>query len=234
MIRNRLYALFRSVFVAAALTCIASTLPARAETTTPVERLNRQVFEVNKALMHHIVRPATAAYRSQVPAAARQTIHAVYDNLLEPVTATSFALLGDVNGVAASTTRFAVNSTLGALGVFDVASTIGLTRLEKGFSEAVCMAGLPVGSYLVLPVIGPTTTGIAIVGGTLMVGSTVALSFVSLELALISLGIDIIEIAAVLQNTFQNQNLADAAYDTERQRFSDSLATECTLRMSQP
>ncbi|HEV8679609.1 MAG TPA: MlaA family lipoprotein [Stellaceae bacterium] len=227
-------ALTRLFLVAAALHGIAGAPPARAETMTPLERLNRQVFEVNKAFMHHIVRPATAAYQSQVPAAARQTIHAIYDNLLEPVTATAFALLGDINGVAASTTRFAMNSTLGALGVFDVAGTIGLTRLEKGFSEAVCLAGLPVGSYVVLPVVGPTTTGIAIVGGTLMVGSTVALSFVSLELALASLGIDIIEIAAVLQNTFQNQNPVDATYDTERQRFFDGLAKECTLRMSRP
>jgi phospholipid-binding lipoprotein MlaA len=143
-------------------------------------------------------------------------------------------LLGDINGVAASTTRFAVNSTLGVLGAFDVAGEMGFPKQEKGFSEAVCTAGLPVGSYVVLPLIGPTTTGIAIVGATLMVGSTYALSFLSIELALASVGVDLIGMAAALQSTIQAETPADSAYDAERQRFLDGLAKECAQSKFQP
>jgi phospholipid-binding lipoprotein MlaA len=227
MIRKLLRAVPRSFPVAAAMMCILSPPSAQAETTAALERLNHRVFELNQALMRHIVQPALAAYQSQVPVPAQQTVRAVYGNLLEPVTATAYALLGDINGVAASTTRFAVNSTVGMLGMFDVAGGMGFPKQEMGFSEAVCTAGLPVGSYVVLPVIGPTTTGIAIAGATLMVGSTYALSFLSLELALASVGIDMIGMGAALQNTIQSETPTGSAYDAERQHFFDGLAKAC-------
>jgi phospholipid-binding lipoprotein MlaA len=188
MIRKRVGALFRPFFLAVALLCIVSPVPVRAETEGALERLNSRIFEMNQGITQKFVQPAMAAYESQVPGPARQTIRAIYDNLLEPVTATAYTMVGDIEAAAASTARFAVNSTLGLLGVIDVASLIGLPKQEKGFSEAVCEAGLPIGPYVVLPVIGSTTTGIATVAATLMVGSTVALSFLSFELALVSAG----------------------------------------------
>lgn len=227
MIRGRVPASVGPFLLAVAMIGIVSPLPVRAETNAALEHLNRHIFEINQAIMHNIVQPGMAAYQSQVPVPARQTIRAVYSNLLEPVTATAYALMGDINGAAASTTRFAVNSTLGVLGAFDVAGQLGFPKEEKGFSEAVCAAGLPVGSYVVLPVIGPTTTGIAIAGATLMVGSTYALSYLSLEFALASVAVDMIGIAAALQNTVQTENPAASAYDAERRRFLDGLAKEC-------
>jgi phospholipid-binding lipoprotein MlaA len=217
----------RLVLLAVAVLGIVGPLPVRAETEAPLELVNRQIFEINQEIMRHVVQPAMDAYQAAVPVAARETVRAVYDNLLEPVTATAYALVGDIEGVAASTTRFAVNSTVGVLGAFDIAEQIGLPRQEKGFSEAVCTTGLPVGSYVVLPVVGSTTTGIAIVAATLMFGSTYALSFLSFELALASAGIDVIEIAATLQNTFKGVNPADTTYDAARQRFLDDLPNEC-------
>jgi ABC-type transporter lipoprotein component MlaA len=230
MIRKRVGALFRPFLLAVALLCIVSPVPVRAETEGALELLNRHIFEMNKGITQNFVQPAMAAYKSQVPGPARQTIRAIYDNLLEPVTATAYTMVGDIEGAAASTTRFAVNSTLGVLGVFDVASHIGLPKQEKGFSEAVCEAGLPIGPYVVLPVIGSTTTGIAAIAATLMVGSTVALSFLSFELALVSAGVDAIEIAATLQNAFQTEDPADPTYDAERQRFLGGLAKDCAGR----
>ena len=136
-------------------------------------------------------------------------------------------MVGDIEGAAAATARFAVNSTIGMLGAFDIAGEVGLPRRQKGFSEAVCGAGLPVGWYLVLPVVGSTTTGIALAAATLIFGSTYALSFLSFELALASAGIDVIEVAATLQNTFELETRADATYDAERRRFLDALARDC-------
>jgi len=227
MIGERVRALFGSFLLAVAMLCSVGPLPVRAETEAPLEVINRQIFEINQGIMQKFVQPAMDAYQAHLPGAARQTIRAVYDNLLEPVTATSYTLVGDIEGAAASTIRFAVNSTIGVLGARDVAGRIGLPRQEKGFSEAVCIAGLPVGSYVVLPVIGPTTTGIAAIAATLMFGSTYALTFLSFELALVSAGIDLIEIAAALQNTFEGENPADRTYDAARQRFLDGLPSNC-------
>jgi hypothetical protein len=76
-------------------------------------------------------------------------------------------------------------------------------------------------------VIGSTPTGIAIVGAALMVGSTYALSFVSLEFALASVGIDMVGMAAALRNAFETENPVDSAYEMDRQRFLDGLARDC-------
>lgn len=219
--------LFRPLLVAALLACVAGALPAKAETATPLERLNRQAFELNKVLTDLVVQPTFAAYRAHVPLPAQRTIRAVYGNLLEPVSAAAFALVGDIDGVAAAATRFAVNTTVGVFGIQDVAGALGFPERRKGFSGAFCAAGLPVGPYLVLPVVGPTTTNIAMVAATLMFGSTYALTFVSLELALVSAGTDMVEIAAALQNVFQTEQPTDLAYDAERKRFLDNLTTAC-------
>jgi len=227
MIAERVRVLFGPFLLAVAILCSVGPLPVRAETEARLEVFNRQIFELNQGIMQNYVQPAMDAYQARVPVAAQQTIRAIYDNLLEPVTATAYTMVGDIEGAATSTVRFAVNSTIGVLGAFDVARQIGLPRTEKGFSEAVCIAGLPVGSYVVLPVIGPTTTGIAVAAATLMFGSTYALTFLSFELALVSAGIDLIEIAATLQNTFEGENGADTTYDEARQRFLDSLPSGC-------
>jgi ABC-type transporter lipoprotein component MlaA len=227
MIGERARVLFGPFLLAMAILCIVGPLPVRAETEASLEVFNRQIFEINQTIMQKFVQPAMDAYEAHVPAPARQTVRAVYDNLLEPVTATSYTMVGDVEGAVASTIRFAVNSTIGVLGAFDIAGQIGLPRTEKGFSEAVCIAGLPVGSYVVLPIIGPTTTGIAFIAATLMFGSTYALAFLSLEAALVSAGIDLIEIAATLQSTFEGESAVDTTYDEARQRFLDSLPTNC-------
>ncbi len=227
MIGERVRILFGAFLLAVAMLCSAGPLPVRAETEAPLEVFNRQIFEINQGIMQKFLQPAMDAYQTHLPVAAQQTIRAVYDNLLEPVTATSYTMVGDIEGAATSTIRFAVNSTIGVLGAFDVAGQIGLPRQEKGFSEAVCIAGLPVGSYVVLPVIGPTTTGIAFIAATLMFGSTYALTFLSLEAALASAGIDLIEIAATLQSTFDGENPADTTYDAARRRFLDSLPSDC-------
>ena len=146
MIGKRVRALFRPLLFAVAMICIASPLPVRADTNPALERFNRRVFEMNKAIMDKIVRPAKAAYQSQAPLPAQQTVRAVYDNLLEPVTATAYMMVGDIEGAAASTSRFAVNSTLGLLGAtlktLDL-EVAGDTAYEVGEAQLKLSSGQP-------------------------------------------------------------------------------------------
>jgi phospholipid-binding lipoprotein MlaA len=56
------------------------------------------------------------------------------------------------------TGRFLMNSTLGMAGLFDVAKTVGLEQNDEDFEQTLAVWGVPQGSYLVLPLLGPITT----------------------------------------------------------------------------
>ena len=58
---------------------------------------------------------------------------------------------------AEDTGRFAINSTVGLGGLFDVAKRIGLEQNEEDFDQTLAVWGVPQGSYLVLPILGPST-----------------------------------------------------------------------------
>jgi len=215
----------RGAGIAAALAACLLAQPAAAE--AGVESFNQWAFEVNRAVQDAMVRPGVAAYERKVPPAVQAWIGRAYRTFMEPVTATSHAIEGDLVGAAASTARFVVNGTVGLAGTVDVAESIGLPESDKTFSQAVCRSGLPLGAYVVLPVIGPTTAGIALTAGALMVGSTYALSLVSIHLAVASVAVDVIGTAAALENTVTGAVAADAGYEAERQRFIDDLARRC-------
>jgi phospholipid-binding lipoprotein MlaA len=56
------------------------------------------------------------------------------------------------------TGRFTVNSTIGLLGLFDVATEIGLEKHDEDFAQTLAVWGVPQGPYLVLPILGPSTS----------------------------------------------------------------------------
>jgi phospholipid-binding lipoprotein MlaA len=55
------------------------------------------------------------------------------------------------------TMRFAVNSTFGFLGLFDLATEVGMPRTPEDFGQTLGVWGMPPGPYLVLPLFGPST-----------------------------------------------------------------------------
>jgi len=72
-------------------------------------------------------------------------------------------LQGKVDGSMVSLARFLVNTTVGVLGVFDVATAMDLHEKEESFGEVLGVWGLDTGPYLMVPARGPTdirsTTG---------------------------------------------------------------------------
>ena len=67
-------------------------------------------------------------------------------------------LQGDFSLAGVNTGRFLINSTVGILGLFDVAQMIGLSDYEKeDYGQSLAKAGVGPGCYLVLPILGPST-----------------------------------------------------------------------------
>ena len=52
--------------------------------------------------------------------------------------------------------RFVINSTVGMFGLADAASELGMARHVEDFWQTLAVWGVPSGSYLMLPVFGPS------------------------------------------------------------------------------
>jgi phospholipid-binding lipoprotein MlaA len=122
----------------------------------PLVGLNRGVYAFNNTADKAILRPAATAYSAVVPGPARRAVGHFFSNLGEPLNALNNLLQGKVDGALSSTYRFAVNSTIGVFGLFDVAKSYQVNRKQEDFGQTLAAWGVKPGPYLVLPFLGPS------------------------------------------------------------------------------
>lgn len=127
-----------------------------AEFNDPYEESNRVVHGWNKGLDRAVLRPA-GQVMAAAPVEVTQPVSNFADNVGLPGMVVNGILQGDVDGAATNTFRFLINSTIGVLGLFDPATTIGLPEETTDFGETLAVWGVPEGAYLELPVLGPST-----------------------------------------------------------------------------
>ena len=121
------------------------------------ESLNRATFALNQGLDKIIFRPMAKAYRV-LPSPVRAGTSNALDNLSTLVTIPNNILQGEFTKAGINTGRFVINTTVGVVGIFDVANMIGFPEYEKeDYGQTLGTLGFGPGCYLVLPVIGPST-----------------------------------------------------------------------------
>jgi phospholipid-binding lipoprotein MlaA len=139
------------------------------QTNDPLEPTNRVFYAVNNGLDTVILRPAAQAYRFVVPGKVREGIHNVLSNLGTPVQLSNDILEGKPRRAGDTTMRFLINSTVGVLGIFDVATDWGYPNHDSDFGMTLANWGVPEGPFLFLPVLGPSGPRDAVGFGTDMV-----------------------------------------------------------------
>jgi len=123
----------------------------------PLEGLNRSIYSFNTTADKYVLRPASKGYNSVVPKPAKSGVRNFFTNLGEPLNALNNLLQGDVDGALKSTYRFTVNSTVGLLGLFDVAGKqLDVTPAKEDFGQTLAAWGVGPGPYIMLPFLGPT------------------------------------------------------------------------------
>lgn len=127
------------------------------EGTDPYEAENRNSHAINKDLDQAVLRPASKAYDAVIPDPVAKGVRNVGQNLATPSYALNNALQGDIGGAGTAALRFAVNSTVGIAGLFDVASAIGVPEEKADFGQTLHVWGSPQGGYVEVPVLGPST-----------------------------------------------------------------------------
>lgn len=138
-----------------------STLPGGA--VDPYEPLNRMSWDLNyNYLDRYALRPMVHAYVDWVPTPIRNGIGNVTENLNEANYFVNNLLVGRVADSGTSVLRFALNSTVGLLGMVDVASDMGIQRKSMSMSTVLGKATVDQGAYFMVPLYGPTTMRSAI------------------------------------------------------------------------
>ncbi len=127
------------------------------EANDPLEPMNRDIFEFNRVLDGLLFRNVAEFYRIVVPERVRTSIRNIMVNLNEPVVFANNLLQGKIERGGTTAARFAVNSTAGLAGFFDVATDLGLPEQTGDFGQTLYSWGVEDGGpYLVLPILGPS------------------------------------------------------------------------------
>jgi phospholipid-binding lipoprotein MlaA len=135
----------------------ASTPKVEREPGDPVENLNRSVYNFNDDLDVAVLQPVAGAYVSGLPQPVRTGVSNFYDNIQYLDTTLNGFLQGKVLQGTSDLGRFVVNSTVGILGIFDVATPIGLVRHDEDFGQTLATWNAGDGAFLMYPLIGPSS-----------------------------------------------------------------------------
>lgn len=136
------------------------------QTNDPLEPTNRVFYKINNGIDTVIMKPAAQAYRAVLPNPVRTGIHNFLGNLGGPVRLTNDTLQGKPRRAGDSAMRFLINTTVGVVGIFDVAKEVGYPDHDTDFALTLANWGVPEGPFLFLPVLGPSSprdvTGFAV------------------------------------------------------------------------
>ena len=145
-----------AIGLAVGLSAGCSVAPPGTDIHDPFEAQNRAVHAFNKDIDRALVRPV-AQVAAAAPEGLTTPVINFSDNVALPGMVLNGLLQGDIDGAATNAFRFALNTTIGVLGLADPAGALGLTEVETDFGETLAVWGVPEGAYLELPLIGPST-----------------------------------------------------------------------------
>ena len=121
------------------------------------EKINRVTFAFNQTLDGVIFQPVASLYK-KLPSPAKTGVSNSLENLSHLLTIPNNVIQGDIKQAGVNTGRFVINTTVGILGLFDVAQYFGLVNYEKeDYGQSLAKWGAGPGCYVVLPILGPST-----------------------------------------------------------------------------
>ena len=151
------------LIITAVAALLLSISPAfAADDDSALETYNRAMFGFNTTIDEYVVKPLAKGYRAVTTEFIRERVRNFFENLREPASMINHTLQGNLGEAGNSTGRFLVNSTLGLLGTFDVASGWGMNRNRTGLDQTLAAWCMPDGPFFVLPILGPSTPRAAV------------------------------------------------------------------------
>lgn len=123
----------------------------------PLEPLNRKIFEFNNVADRYVIGYVVKGYRVAIPKIVRKGIGNFFFNITLPFSAINSFAQGKFDNGMKNISSFIINSTVGILGIKDVARREGIQYENEDFGQTMGYYNIGNGPYLVLPFLGPST-----------------------------------------------------------------------------
>ena len=143
-----------TLFSLVLLSGCASTTASKAD---PFEGVNRATYAFNDTIDTAVLKPIAKGYDTVTPGFIRAGVSNLFMNIGDVATALNNLLQGKGGEAASDAGRFLVNSTIGVLGLFDLATPMGLDKHNADFGQTLGKWGVGSGPFLMLPLMGPAT-----------------------------------------------------------------------------
>jgi phospholipid-binding lipoprotein MlaA len=134
------------------------------EVSDPIEGFNRGSYRFNYYFDKYLFLPVVRTYELILPDYIEGRVSSAIDNINEFGNLTNNVFQLKYKAACITLSRFVINSTVGVVGLWDPAGTWGLKRQAEDFGQTLGHYGVGNGSYLVLPILGPSnvrdTTGL--------------------------------------------------------------------------
>jgi phospholipid-binding lipoprotein MlaA len=124
----------------------------------PYESFNRKMYDFNESVDHYVAAPIANGYKAVTPDFLQTGVFNFFNNLKNFNVVINDVLQAKFSQSASDMGRLTMNTTAGLGGFFDVAKHVGLEQNDEDFDQTLAVWGIPKGSYLVLPLLGPMTT----------------------------------------------------------------------------
>lgn len=123
----------------------------------PFEKVNRGIFSFNKDVDSAVLKPLAETYKTLVPKPIDQGVTNFFGNIGDITVAANDLFQLKFKYATSDISRFLINTTVGLLGVFDIASQVGFKKREEDFGQTLGYWGIKGGAYLILPFLGPSS-----------------------------------------------------------------------------
>ena len=123
----------------------------------PFEPVNRAIYRFNETVDAAVMEPTAKLYRFVLPQFVRTSVGNVFSNAAEVRNVLNNTLQGKFTTAYSTFGRLAINSTVGILGLFDVASEAGIEKRPEDFGQTLGVWGVRDGPFMMLPLFGPSS-----------------------------------------------------------------------------
>lgn len=129
-----------------------------ADPRDPLEPLNRAVHSFNNDLLDRaLLEPLAKGYNYITPQPVNRGVTNFFDNLRDVRSAINNLLQFKIGRAFSDVGRVAINTTVGILGLMDVASNMNLPSYKEDFGQTLGVWGFNSGPFIVLPLFGPSS-----------------------------------------------------------------------------
>jgi phospholipid-binding lipoprotein MlaA len=146
-----------ALILAGTLTGCASVPEEYRDPRDPWQPYNRAMFKFNTDFDNAFIKPTAQAYQKITPEPVNRSVTNFFGNIADLTSAVNNLLQFKLSRTGSDLSRVLVNTTVGVLGLFDVATNVGIPSYKEDFGQTLGYWGFASGPYFIMPVIGPST-----------------------------------------------------------------------------